>query len=264
MNINLNKNEQDEFNKVINLLTPKHSPTSSKGANVSYNTRHRNILRFFKVSAVATICAVIATVGIAFKWSVRTEAIPASQIVEHSLADIAKAKGYKISFMLRGSKRNKDEIYTPNPNGDMIRGTLYIAVENNTPLTRIDWDDTERNTIIFSDGTYTHLQGYKIINSKKSLPLTTLYNLVSLNTLPSDLKDSSKTEIDESGDEITLTTKGTKGKEQIRFQATFSRSENRLKKASATALIGSEPIELLTTDSIDYSSVIPLNLFKVN
>ncbi len=261
MNINLNKNEQDEFNKVINLLTPKHSPTSSKRANVSFNTRHRTIHRFFKVSVVATICAVIATVGIAFKWSVRTEAIPASQIVEHSLADIAKAKGYKITFTLRGSKRNKDEIYTPNPNGDMIRGTLYIAVENNTPLTRIDWDDTERNTIIFSNGTYTHLQGNKIINSKKSLPLTALYDLVSLKTLPSDLKDSSKTEIDESGDEITLTTKG---KEQIRFKATFSRSENRLKKASATAFIGSEPIELLTTDSIDYSSAIPLNLFKVN
>lgn len=245
---NINKGNQ-EFDKIVQLLTPKFP----RQCEFSFaRPRRRVFKRIWAISGIAAMLAIILTVAI-------KSAIPlsAQEVINSAFANLSNAESLKVEFVWRGVKSSAEEIYTPNPDGSLVDGTLYLLRKNEKVFTRIDWYDDERNSIIFNGSDYIHLKNGRKVNTHPSSFGEELIDLISMSSVPEELKK--KSIIDEADNRITMESH----KDVITFYGEFQRDSKRLINASvaATSSDGGE-ITMAKTKSIETDIVIPESLFS--
>lgn len=121
---------------------------------------------------------------------------------------------------------------------------------------RIDWKDTEKNSIVFNGNDYIHLQDNHIANKYSSAFGCKLMKLFSLNTLPDDIKNTF--ELSSEGNMIIIKDH----KENITLCGKFQKHSKRLVKASAiVSLPDGQNMTMLETKSIETGIDIPEYLF---
>lgn len=242
-------NENREFDKVVELLTPKFP----RHCEYSFTKpRRRVFFRICTITGVAAMLAVILTVAIK-----STMTLSATEVINSALTNLLKANSFKIEFVWRGVKSSAEEIYTPNPDGILVDGTLYLLRKDGKVFTRIDWHDDEKNSIIFNGSKYIHLKNGRRINMHSSCFGEELIDLFRMSSVPEDLKK--KSTINETGDKITMKTH----KDVITFYGEFQSNSKQLINASVatTSSDGSE-IVMVRTKSIETGTDIPAALFS--
>lgn len=248
----------DELQKVVDILKPKF-PRQSRNKVTDTRHSHRLNTRLIKIGGIAAMVCVCATMAFGLLFSIKSNAVPASQIVEQSIADMAKADSYRVEFNYRGLISD-DEIYRCTPDGKMVSGTLYVLINDGVPLTRIDWNDSQNNTAIWNGKKYIRLQNDKVVKTKSAKPLNELYQFLSFKTLPKDILERATIEEADGIINASLKTKS-RGSEYILGTAEFVRADKRLKKMSVIYHDGSNDLVVISTDSINYGIPLTVDLF---
>lgn len=241
--------ENQEFDTVIELLTPKFP----KNCEFSFTKpRTRAFKRIWTITSVAAMIVVLFTIALN-----STMKLSAMEVINSALASLSNVESLKVEFVWRGVKSSAEEIYTPNPDGILVDGTLYLLRKDGKVFTRIDWHDDEKNSIIFNGSKYIHLKNGQRINMHSSCFGEELIDLFRMSSVPEDLKKIST--INETGDRITMKTH----KNVITFYGEFQRNSKQLIYASVatTSSDGSEII-MVRTKSIETGIDIPEALFS--
>ncbi len=245
-----NVQESHDLEKVAELLTPKHPRRCDFSFSIPPKKRFTG--KIWTISGVAAMFAIILTIAI-------KSVLPVSavEVIDSAITALTDAESIKVEFAWRGIMGDSEAIYTPDPSGNMVDGTLYIVRKNGTVKTRIDWHDAEKNSIIFNGKEYIHLRNNEIIDKHPSSFGEDLMNLFSKDTLPKYLKDKS---ILSSNGNIILIEKTNKG--EITVLGEFRKDSKRLTKASASvSLPNGSDLEILETKSIETNINIPESLF---
>lgn len=249
----------DELQKVVDILKPKFPrQPRNKGTKTRYSHRLNNPL--IKIGGIAAMVCVCVTIAFGLMSPVKSNAVPASQIVEQSIADMAKADSYRVEFNYRGRISDDDEIYRSTPDGEMVSGTLYVLINDGMPLTRIDWNDSQNNTAIWNGKKYIRLQNGKVVKTKSAKPLNELYQFLSFKTLPKDMLE--RATIEEADGIINASLKmKSRGSEYILGTAEFVRANKRLRKMSVIYHDGSNDLVMISTNSINYGIPLTVDMF---
>lgn len=246
-------NEQEEFDRVVDLLTPHFTRSAKKTAVPSIS--HRKPSRLFRFCLMGGAAAAVLLI-ITFTLNFRLTASPTpEEIVNRSLDSIENASSFKINFTLRAVRVNNDDIYDSRPEGKLMKGTLYILEKDGNTCNRVDWHDAEKNSIVYDGKNYFHFQDGKIKDSHPSTFHDKLRNLLYLNWIKENMPGFT---ITERGDKIVLFWL----KDNIKFEGIFSRSAEKLEKASVKANQNGEDLMMLETESIDYGIDLPESLFR--
>ena len=238
-----------DYEKVAELLTPKHP----RQCEFSFSTppKKRFTRKIWAVSGVAAMFAIVLTIAIKSVMPVS-----ASEVINSAVTTLTDANSIKVEFAWRGIKGDSEEIYTSDPLGNMVEGTMYILRKNGTVKTRIDWYDAEKNSIVFNGKDYIRLRNNEIIDKHPSSFGEDLMNLFSHNTLPKYLKDKSIL----SSDGNILRIESRKG--DITILGEFHKDSKRLFKASASvSLPNGLDLKMIETKSIETNIRIPESLF---
>lgn len=248
MNMQDDRKEYLESEKVVELLTPKFQ----RKCEFSFTKpRKRLVNKILTISGIAAMFVLVLTIAI-------KSVIPvsATEVINTAFTALTNAEHIKVEFIWRGVKTSAEEIYTPDPSGNVINGTLYLLRKNGKVNTRIDWHDVEKNSIVFNGSDYVHLQDNHIVNRHSSAFGDEIMNLFSQNTLPDGLK--SKIELSTEGSMIIIKDH----KEDITFCGEFQKDSKQLVKASAiVSLPDGQNITMLETKSIETDTDIPESLF---
>lgn len=113
---------------------------------------------------VWTISGIAAMVAVVIAFALKSgTTVSATEVINTALINLSEAETFKIDFLFRGSKSSKDEIYRPDMEGELLRGTVYVRRNDGKTMNRIDWHDREKNSIIFNGSKYVHMMnGIKI------------------------------------------------------------------------------------------------------
>lgn len=253
MDMQNNSQENRDFEKVAELLTPKH-PRKCKFTFTTPPKKHITS-KIWTISGVAAMFAIVITIAIKSVMP-----ISAAEVINSAITALTDAKSVKVEFAWRGVKGTSEEIYTPDPLGNMVDGTLYILRNNGTVKTRIDWHDAEKNSIVFNGRDYIHLRNNKIINRHSSSFGEQLMNLFSQNSLPEVITDKSIMSTD--GDIIIIESHIESHKGEITFLGEFNKDSKRLTKASISiSLPNRNNLKILETKSIETDRSIPESIF---
>lgn len=243
---------QSDYEKVVSMLTPKHPRMPAK-----LKLRHK-YARIWTIGSIAAMLTIVCTVALKSVSTANASTIPASEIVMDALNSGLKSENFKIDFKLRGKQSDEDVIYAPSPEGQMVNGTLYILYKDGKAMNRLDWHDTDKNSIIFDGTTYVHTKNGAEIRrhpSKDDFELGNLMNLKSLGQITDN-------EISEEKDLIVVNHR--KKNSPIVFNGVFSRKDKRLVKASVIyKMSGGQPVMLMETTSIEFDANVPVNLFDI-
>ena len=241
--------ENLDYEKVAELLTPKHP----RQCEFSFYTpsKKRVTRKIWTVSGVAAMFAIVLTIAIKSVMPVS-----ASEVINSAITALTDANSVKVEFAWRGIKGNSEEIYTPDLLGNMVEGTIYILRKNGTVKTRIDWNDAEKNSIVFNGRDYIHLKDNEIIEKRPSAFGEELMNLFSQNTLPKYLKD--KSILSNEGNILRIESHNG----DITVLGEFHKDSKRLFKASASVLLpNGQDLKMIETKSIETNIRIPESLF---
>ena len=242
--------ENYDYEKVAELLTPKH-PRQCEFSFSTLPTKKRFTRKIWTVGGVAAMFAIVLTIAIKSVMPVS-----ASEVINSAVTTLIDAESVKVEFAWRGIKSDSKEIYTLDPLGNMVEGTMYILRKNGTVKTRIDWHDTEKNSIVFNGRDYIRLKDNEIIDKHPSSFGEELMNLFSQNTLPKYLKDESILSND--GNILRIESH----KDDITVLGEFHKDSKRLFKASASILLpNGQDLKLIETKSIETNIRIPESLF---
>lgn len=245
------KTSQREFDKVVELLTPRHPRPNS----FVYNRPATNIRkRLWMLGGIAAMIAVVVTLA-------AKSVIPASatEIAEVALTSLTEAESVKIDFEILGSKTSGEEVYTPDLRGETVSGTLYIQKRDGRVRNRVDWHDIDRNSIIYDGGSYVHLKNGIMADKRESAFDDELMNLLSLNTLRQSYVDLIRdAESSESGNIITMK----HVKNEITFTGEFRKDNRQLIRALVTATSpDGQELTVLATKAIELNPTLPDSLF---
>lgn len=248
MNMQDDRKEHLESEKVVELLTPKFQ----RKCEFSFaKPRKRFVNNIWAISGVAAMFVVILTIALKSVLPVS-----ATEVINSAFTTLTSAESIKVEFVWRGVKTSAEEIYSPDPSGNVINGTLYLLRKNGTVNMRIDWQDIEKNSIVFNDSCYIHLQDNHIANKYSCAFGGKLMNLFSLKTLTDDLKNTS--ELSTEGNMIMIKNH----KENITIYGEFQKDTKRLAKASAIiSLPESKNITLFESKSIETGIDISESMF---
>lgn len=248
MNMLDDRKECPELEKVVELLTPKFQ----RKCEFSFaKPRKRLVNKIWAISGVAAMLVVALTFAI-------KSALPvsATDVINSAFTTLIKAESIKVEFVWRGVKTSAEEIYSPDPSGNIIDGTLYLLRKNDRVNMRIDWHDAEKNSIVFNSCDYIHLQDNHIANKYPTAFRDKLMGLFSLDTLRDDLKSTS--ELSTEGNMIIIKDH----KDNITLCGEFQKDSKRLVRASAiVSLPDGQNMTMLETKSIETDIDIPESMF---
>lgn len=255
MNTQDNKMVDKESDKVMDLFTPKYPRKNNFSfSNPQSKKKLRNRI-LWTIGSVAAMLVVVLAVAM-------NSVVPASakEVVSKALGNISEAKSVKVEFEWRGKKTSAKEIYSPDLSGNIITGTLYLMRKDGKVYARIDWHDTEKNSIIFNGDEYIHQRDGKTIGRLASSFGDELMNLVNLRALQDKFPDIlSDSQITMEEDVITVKS----NKDMITFCGEFSRENNRLIKAYVSAYTpDNKDVTLLKTISIQTNIPISEEMFS--
>lgn len=240
--------ESQELDRVVDLISPRHP----RECGFTFTApKKRFSKRIWTISGVAALFIIVAT--IAFK---SVMPVSAAEVIGSAISTLTDAESVKVEFVWRCVKTDAEEIYTPDPAGEMIDGTLYLSRRNGIVNTRIDWNDAERNSIVFDGKNYIHLRDNRLVNKHSSSFGNELMELFSHSSLPDVMKEESIL----SSDGNMIITESHKG--DITLRGEFLKDSKRLVKASAkVAMPDGTDLTILETKSIETDVDIPETIF---
>ena len=230
--------------RVVNLLTPRFAPTTSLEFKAPAS-RRRPLRLVLRISAVATMVAVVVVIGIS---GVQTST--ARDVVERALTQLLESDNCLVRFTanVTENKSSQEELYDIDFDGTPTKGTVEIRKEDSKIKMAIKWQDKARTMELYDGESYRRYQNGQLVLERPHggidlTPLATIDNLKEYALLTGILL-----KFREEDDMVIVSTRGNK----VGIVARFSKSEGRLLDAECSGLYNGQQVTVLTVDQIDF------------
>ena len=229
--------------RIVNLLTPRFSPTTSLSFKAP-TPRRRPLWQAVRISAVAAMVAVAVVIGIS---SVQTST--AREVVERAMTQLLESDNLLVQFTANVTEnKNSRELYDIDFDGTQMQGTVEIRKEESKVKMAIKWQDKARTIELYDGESYRRYQDGELVLVRPHggidlTPLATIDKLKEYALLTGILL-----KFREEGDMIMVSTRGDK----VEIVARFSKSEGRLLGAECSGLYNGQQVTVLSVDQIDF------------
>ncbi len=238
-------NNLDNFSdiRVVNLLTPRFTPTTSLEFKAPA-PRRRTLWQVVRIGAVAAMVAVAVVIGIS---GVQTST--ARDLVERALTQLLESDNCLVRFTANVTEnKSSRELYDIDFDGTPMQGTVEIRKEGSKIKMAIKWQDKARSMELYDGESYRRYQNGQLVLERPHggidlTPFSTIDKLKEYALLTGILL-----KYREEGDRILVSTRGDK----VGIVARFSKSEGRLLGAECSGLYNGQQVTVLTVDQIDF------------
>ena len=144
-------NNLDNFsdNRVVNLLTPRFTPTTSLEFKAP-TPRRRPLWQAVRIGAVAAMVAVVVVIGIS---GVQTST--ARDVVERAITQLLESDNYLVQFTANVTEnKNSRELYDIDFDGTPMQGIVEIRKEESNVIMAIKWQDEARTMELYNGESY--------------------------------------------------------------------------------------------------------------
>ena len=229
--------------RVVNLLTPRFTPTTSLSFKAPA-PRRRTLWQAVRIGAVAAMVAVVVFIGIS---SVHTGT--AREVVERAIAQLLESDNYFVQFTANvAENKNSQELYDIDFDGTPTKGTVEIRKEESKIKMAIKWQDKARSMELYDGESYRRYQNGQLVLERPDggIDLTQLATIDKLKEYA--VLSCILLKFREEGDTILVSTRGDK----VGIVARFSKSEGRLLGAECSGLYNGQQVTVLTVDQNDF------------
>lgn len=229
--------------RVVNLLTPRFTPTTSLSFKAPA-PRRRTLWQAVRIGAVAAMVAVVVFIGIS---SVHTGT--AREVVERAVAQLLESDNYLVQFTANvAENKNSQELYDIDFDGTPTKGTVEIRKEESKVKMAIKWQDKARSMELYNGESYQRYQNGQLVLERpdRGIDLTQFATIDKLKEYA--VLSGILLKFREEGDTILVSTRGDK----VGFVARFSKSEGRLLGAECSGLYNGQQVTVLSVEQIDF------------
>ena len=229
--------------RVVNLLTPRFTPTSSLSFKAPA-PRRRTLWQAVRIGAVAAMVAVVVLIGIS---SVHTGT--AREVVERAVAQLLESDNYLVQFTANvAENKNSQELYDIDFDGTPTKGTVKIRKEESKVKMAIKWQDKARSMELYDGESYQRYQNGQLVLERpdRGIDLTQFATIDKLKEYA--VLSGILLKFREEGDTILVSTRGDK----VGIVARFSKSEGRLLGAECSGLYNGQQVTVLSVEQIDF------------
>ena len=229
--------------RVVNLLTPRFTPTTSLSFKAPA-PRRRTLWQAVRIGAVAAMVAVVVFIGIS---SVHTGT--AREVVERAIAQLLESDNYLVQFTANvAENKNSQELYDIDFDGTPTKGTVEIRKEESKIKMAIKWQDKARSMELYDGESYQRYQNGQLVLERpdRGIDLTQFATIDKLKEYA--VLSGILLKFREEDDIILVSTRGDK----VGIVARFSKSEGRLLGVECSGLYNGQQVTVLTVDQIDF------------
>lgn len=229
--------------RVVNLLTPRFTPTSSLSFKAPA-PRRRTLWQAVRIGAVAAMVAVVVFIGIS---SVHTGT--AREVVERAIAQLLESDNYLVQFTANvAENKNSQELYDIDFDGTLTKGTVKIRKEESKVKMAIKWQDKARSMELYDGESYQRYQNGQLVLERpdRGIDLTQFATIDKLKEYA--VLSGILLKFREEGDTILVSTRGDK----VGIVARFSKSEGRLLGAECSGIYNGQQVTVLSVEQIDF------------
>ncbi|MEE0914947.1 MAG: hypothetical protein U0L45_00395 [Alistipes sp.] len=229
--------------RVVNLLTPRFTPTTSLSFKAPA-PRRRTLWQAVRIGAVAAMVAVVVFIGIS---SVHTGT--AREVVERAVAQLLESDNYLVQFTANvAENKNSQELYDIDFDGTPTKGTVEIRKEESKIKMAIKWQDKARSMELYDGESYQRYQNGQLVLERpdRGIDLTQFATIDKLKEYA--VLSGILLKFREEGDTILVSTRGDK----VGIVARFSKSEGRLLGAECSGLYNGQQVTVLSVEQIDF------------
>ena len=229
--------------RVVNLLTPRFTPTSSLSFKAPA-PRRRTLWQAVRIGAVAAMVAVVVFIGIS---SVHTGT--AREVVERAIAQLLESDNYLVQFTANvAENKNSQELYDIDFDGTPTKGTVEIRKEESKVKMAIKWQDKARSMELYDGESYQRYQNGQLVLERpdRGIDLTQFATIDKLKEYA--VLSGILLKFREEGDTILVSTRGDK----VGIVARFSKSEGRLLGAECSGIYNGQQVTVLSVEQIDF------------
>lgn len=229
--------------RVVNLLTPRFTPTSSLSFKAPA-PRRRTLWQAVRIGAVAAMVAVVVFIGIS---SVHTGT--AREVVERAIAQLLESDNYLVQFTANvAENKNSQELYDIDFDGTPTKGTVEIRKEESKIKMAIKWQDKARSMELYDGESYQRYQNGQLVLERpdRGIDLTQFATIDKLKEYA--VLSGILLKFREEGDTILVSTRGDK----VGIVARFSKSEGRLLGAECSGIYNGQQVTVLSVEQIDF------------
>lgn len=229
--------------RVVNLLTPRFTPTTSLSFKAPA-PRRRTLWQAVRIGAVAAMVAVVVFIGIS---SVHTGT--AREVVERAIAQLIESDNCLVQFTANvAENKNSQELYDIDFDGTPTKGTVEIRKEESKIKMAIKWQDKARSMELYDGESYQRYQNGQLVLERpdRGIDLTQFATIDKLKEYA--VLSGILLKFREEGDTILVSTRGDK----VGIVARFSKSEGRLLGAECSGLYNGQQVTVLSVEQIDF------------
>ena len=229
--------------RVVNLLTPRFTPTSSLSFKAPA-PRRRTLWQAVRIGAVAAMVAVVVFIGIS---SVHTGT--AREVVERAIAQLIESDNCLVQFTANvAENKNSQELYDIDFDGTPTKGTVEIRKEESKIKMAIKWQDKARSMELYDGESYQRYQNGQLVLERpdRGIDLTQFATIDKLKEYA--VLSGILLKFREEDDTIFVSTRGDK----VGIVARFSKSEGRLLGAECSGLYNGQQVTVLSVEQIDF------------
>ena len=229
--------------RVVNLLTPRFTPTSSLSFKAPA-PRRRTLWQAVRIGAVAAMVAVVVFIGIS---SVHTGT--AREVVERAVAQLLESDNYLVQFTANvAENKNSQELCDIDFDGTPAKGTVKIRKEESEVKMAIKWQDKARSMELYDGESYQRYQNGQLVLERpdRGIDLTQFATIDKLKEYA--VLSGILLKFREEGDTILVSTRGDK----VGIVARFSKSEGRLLGAECSGIYNGQQVTVLSVEQIDF------------
>ena len=229
--------------RVVNLLTPRFTPTSSLSFKAPA-PRRRTLWQAVRIGAVAAMVAVVVFIGIS---SVHTGT--AREVVERAIAQLIESDNCLVQFTANvAENKNSQELYDIDFDGTPTKGTVEIRKEESKIKMAIKWQDKARSMELYDGESYQRYQNGQLVLERpdRGIDLTQFATIDKLKEYA--VLSGILLKFREEGDTILVSTRGDK----VGIVARFSKSEGRLLGAECSGIYNGQQVTVLSVEQIDF------------
>lgn len=239
-----NNFDNSSDNRVVNLLTPHFTPTTSLSFKAP-TPRRRPLWQAVRIGAVAAMVVMVVVIGIN---SVHTST--AREVVERAMTQLLESDSYLVQFTanVTGNKRTQDELYNIDFEGTPMQGSVEIRKEGSKVKMAIKWQDGARSMELYDGESYRRYQNGQLVLERpdRGIDLTPFATIDKLKEYA--LLSGILLKFRDEGDMVFVSTRGDK----VEIVAHFSKSEGRLLSVECSGQYNGQKVTVLTVDQIDF------------
>ena len=231
-------------NRVVNLLTPHFTPTTSLSFKAP-TPRRRFIWQFARVGGIAAVVAIALFVGIK---GVQTST--AREVVERAMTQLLESDNCLVRFTanVTANKSSQEELYDIDFDGTPMQGIVEIRKEGSKIKMAIKWHDQSSSMELYDGESYQRYQNGQLVLERPhgGIDLSPLASLEKLKPYAAAMGWLLK--FREDGDMVLVSTRGDK----VEIVARFSKSEGRLLGVECSGPYNGQQVTVLTVERIDF------------